>query len=215
MAKGASPGTVKEPVAGQAGYEPFKHAQNPAPREMVDVSGSREMAFEKVQPKAKRQEPPISPAPARAATAIELLDALVASGTPPKNLLFARGAFMDRDREATAEECFRLLEAAEDHGHEPVNVGTIRKAGKWLWGSGWEPESAVLLAPADEIRRLRGEVANLDGQIAAANTTIGGLRHQIAYQGDKIKDLSSKVDWLRAGRPADELAAIGAAPASV
>lgn len=198
---------AKPPVAGQTGYDPFKASSAPE-----DVGQPRDLGPETVQPKPKRETPPIPEEPATQATGKELLAHLLATGTPMQKLDEAR-EWLAANPTATAEKTFRYMEEAEEYGHKPVNIGTLRKAGKFLWGATWEPESAVLQAPADEIRKLRQQVATLEMQLSMKNSEKAAMAMQIAHMETRLKELGGQVDYLKVGRNHDDLSAAGVTPA--
>lgn len=196
---------AKAKVAGQPGFDPFKSEAAPQPLE----TRSEEIGPAEIAPKQKREAPPIPTTPARESTASELFTFLVQSGTNPDKLKDAKAWLATRDNKETCENFLRYLESAEDLGHMPIAHGTLRKAGKWVFGDGWEPESSVLQAPADEIVKLRENIARLERQITALNGDLASTKHQNNHLQSRVKELGSQVDYLKAGRTADDLAAIG------
>jgi hypothetical protein len=147
-----------------------KQMTDPQPVFDSPATEGREMVPKKSLPKPHLESPALGAA--RAASAAQLLDELVKTGTPPRNLIDARLHFADLP-DATAEQAFRYLESAEDRGKEPINPGTIRKAGKWLWGNAWEPAPLMLEQdPAEfakhqalENMRLREKNAQLEAEV--------------------------------------------------
>ena len=194
----------KAPLAGQPGYDPFPDAK----QKPMEVGVAEEMGPREVLAKPKRESSGIPTMPAKQATAVEFLAFLLESGTNNDKLIPAR-AWLAQNDGATAEQCFRFLEAAEEHGYAPTAQGTLRKAGKWLWGSTWELEAAVLQNPTDEINKLRGQAANLEGQMTAKNADLASTKSQNAYLLKELAELRRQNDYLKLGKSPDELAAAG------
>ena len=199
------------PVAGMPGYDANAR---PQPLPSLVETNEREMAPETVQKKAHVESPAPIGVAAKSAKALDFLDHLVATGTPARNLIDARLHFTDQP-DATAEQCFRFLESAADRGKEPINPGTIRKAGKWLWGNAWEPQNADQLAPADEMRKLRERVADLESQLTKRNAENVNLQRHNQFLRDKANTQAKDIEWLKQGRSADDLAGVGMEPAAV
>jgi hypothetical protein len=195
---------VKAPVAGQSGYEP------PMGEETI------------VQP-TKIEDGPKNQTPggtsiAHDESAIEFLNWLQSSGCPAKNLMAARMHFQGKAEQAIraglpqekSEAAFRYLESAEERGDPATNEGTLRRGGKRIWGDGWDLESAMQNAPAEEMKKLREENAQLQGQLAAKNSEIASLRAEIEYQKDKLKENARQLDYLRPLCKPEDLQTIGA-----
>ena len=206
---------IKAPVAGQKGYKPETENKASAETEPRQPANIDELQKEGELRELKNVEPKAVAAPqnpsglgTREGKAIELLDYLIGSGTNPKKLADDRAFYSDRP-EATALEAFRYLESAEERGDVATSPGTLRKAGKWLWGNAWELESAVLQAPAEEIKNLREKVAVMEGQMIGKNNEVASLRSQIAFLQETNGNLARQVDFLKAGRTTEELRSIG------
>lgn len=183
----------------QPGYKP-RIEPDPKPVTNEEI----ELAPAAMPPKVKREITPESIRDAKDATGAQLLDYLVESGTNAAKLNSARGWLLD-NQSATAEKCFRYLENAEEHGHAPIALGTLRKAVKWIWGDAWEPESAAFLAPQDELKRLREQVAGLQNELARKNGEVVMLKNQLGYLEGQVKTLGSENDHLKVSRPAADL----------
>ena len=147
--------------------------------------------------------------PAKDAKGAELLAFLLESGTPAANLA-AADRWLKGHAGASALDVYRFLEEAHEHGQ--INIGTLRKAGKWLWGAAWEPESAMAQAPAEEIHRLREQVATYESQTAIRNTELAAMKTRIDYLEREAVRLQSENNYLRAGRSSDDLAKAGIDP---
>lgn len=198
MAKAKSTAT-KAPVAGQPGYDPS---------EVVVTEQERDMGPEPIRPKAQRPESGAAKAPAKEATAAELVEYLIGSGSNPLRLADSP-EWIRENPAATAEQCYRRLEAARDANPSAVAEGTLLKAGKWIWGPSFTLESAVLLAPAEEIGRLRGHIEALEKQLAMKNADLVGTQNQNGMLQDRLAELQRQVGFLSAGRSQEDLAAAG------
>lgn len=192
-------GNVKAPVAGQSGYDPF--AAEPKTVEQGDT----ERTVTAIPPKApKTVQVPVAPLqPAKVAKGGELLAYLIETGTNPQKMAHAQLWLADHP-DSTAEQFFRYIEDP-DEGHMQIALGTVRKAGKWLWGDTWEPEAAALQSPSEEIMKLRGQLAGAEGQLAAKNAEIAGLKNQQAYLEGRIKELGAENDYLKVGRRPEDI----------
>jgi len=103
----------------------------------------------------------------------------------------------------TAEILYRHLEATN------CKQGTLRKAGKWIWGDEFEPESVVLQAPADELLNLRRQNEMLSQNLRNKSADCLGLSQQNTHLLDRVNDLERKVRYLSMNKSAAELAAAG------
>lgn len=194
----------KAPVAGQPGYKP----EEPVYPHLEDLQKEgEERALLPVAAKPQRTPTPEPSTPAKDAKGSDLLEYLVSSGTNPVKMAHVR-EWLSANPGATAVATFRYLESAEENG-QPTSQGTLRKAGKWVWGSAWELESAVLQAPAEEIKNLREKVATLEGQLGSKNNEVASLRSQIAFLQEANGKLGSQVDFLKSGKSPEELRSIG------
>ena len=171
----------------------------PAPKSMSVEEN--ELAPAPIAPKAKREITPESIRDAKDATGAQLLDNLAETGTSPAKLVHARNWILDNP-DASAEKCFRYLETSEEFGAPPIALGTLRKAGKYIWGNGWEPESAVFQAPQEEMKRLREQVCDLQNDLAKKNGEVVMLKNQLGYLEGQVKTLGSENDHLKVGRTA-------------
>jgi len=135
-------------------------------------------------------------------TGKQLVAYLKDSGTP-----FARLRPLEEwakaNPEATAEDLYRHMEASGS------SQGTLRKAGKWVFGAEFEPENVVKDAPADEMLRLREENENFRGRIAELQSDSLGRINQLKYKDDQIAELTRKITFLSMGKSREELAQIG------
>lgn len=191
----------EQALAGQPCYNPFKE-------KVIEISRP-EIGPEAIMPKHQREKSAIAEAAAKVATAFDLLAYLHESGTSDIKMQPARD-WLNENGDTTAEGLFReYLDQAEIHGDAPINVGTLRKAGKWLWGNTWEPEQAVLQNPSEEIGRLRGQIANLEGQLTSKGAELTGARQQRDHLQQRVAELSGQVGFLRVGRTPEELATAG------
>ena len=153
-----------------------------------------------VQPsQAAKQTPPVR-------TVQALFDYMLETGTPLKRLEAGKLHLADNPN-ATAEAIYHILEASG------VQLGTLRKAGKWLWGDGFEPETAATQVPAEELVRLREENAQLKRDMAKVNTEKLAYFRQRNSAQEKIAELTRQIRLIKAGKPREELIAAGIDPA--
>ena len=152
---------------------------------------------------AKQKSEHQGPADARA-----LLDALLKTGTPPERLIGAEKWLAEREGEGSAELCYRHLESQLDMP-EGVTLGTLRKAGKLVFGDAFEPETAAQQAPAEEVVRLRAENENLRRQLVQANAEKTSYLKQRDLANERSARMTEKVRALKAGRTQQELIDMG------
>ena len=135
--------------------------------------------------------------PAKVATAGELMAHLLETGTNPEKMQSAQ-RWIRENPSSSAIELLRYLEDAEERLEPPINPGTLRKAGKWLWGDSWEPTSETPV-PADELERLRGEVATRQAQATIQANELASMRAQLDFlTGERGRLLAENAN-LRAG----------------
>jgi len=125
----------------------------------------------------------------------ELLAYLDSTGTPDTTLkplaAWVKGNGGD---DVTAYELFRHMEAQD------VTQGTLRKAGKHLFGEEFEPSCAVEQVPADEIVRLRQENERLHERIKALVAERNTAQKQVQYLEAKVADVTGQMNYLQVGR---------------
>lgn len=176
----------------------------------------------RVEKKAPRQAATPTNLTARDASGLAMYEWLISteitptnpfpSGTPPEKLKFAR-AWLNTNPNATAAEfCERLLNS-EDMGEPAIAFNTLRKAGKWVYGDMWEPESAAFHSPNDELLRARQEIANLQMQAKIHQSNAASLQQQIKYLTEQSAMVASQRDYLKMGRSPEDLHAMGLAAA--
>ncbi len=203
MAKTAKPASDFPVTAGAGNPYQLEADLNRNP-----VSELRTMEPERLAPKAAHSRP--SPVEgAKEATGRDLYDWLVGpeSGTNPDKLRGARDWLQDNPT-ATCADFLHMLEDPPE-GIPATAHGTLRKAGKWVFGPLWEPETAVQQAPGEEIARLRGQVNTLEDQIRGMNAQRGHLESRIRFLDQENKRLTGEVDYLRTGKTQQELAVLG------
>jgi hypothetical protein len=189
------------PVAGQLGFELSQINEGGAkPLETREEEKAPRAILPKV---AKAYSPPAMPTVQKGSKGSDLIEYLKASGTNPDKLHDA-AVWLVQNPDVTAENFFRYLETAEELGHMPISVGTITKAGKWLWGPTWAPEMGMAHAPAEEVKRSRELVAAAQSDLAKKNAEVVGLNQQLTYLQDKVKELSRENEFLKAGRQSND-----------
>lgn len=141
-------------------------------------------------------------AQADAPKAKQLVGHLKESGTPTGRLRVLE-AWVKDHQEASAEDLYRWMDS------ENLPTGTLRKAGKFIFGTEFEPEKLVQMAPADELLRLRQENDQLQARNAALSAEKLGLTQANQYLRDDNEVLTRKVAFLTHGKSKEELAAVG------
>src|SRR5439155_10434732 len=89
--------------------------------------------------------------------------------------------------------------------------GTLRKAGKWVYGPAWEPETAVLQAPGEEIARLRVQIATLEDQAKMTSAALASANGQIKFLTEELGVAVRQRDYLKSGKTQQELHMLGIA----
>jgi hypothetical protein len=120
--------------------------------------------------------------------AVDLVTYLRQSGTPPATLARFQ-SFLMENPDATADRLYQALIDAE------VTLGTIRKAGKWIWGAGFEPlqESATFAAMGG----LAAENQALRESLEAANSERLSLTKQLAHERARNAEQTAELMRLR------------------
>jgi len=165
-----------------------------------------------IEPKAVTATMPKTaplPEPAKKATGRDLLDNLLISGSPPKKLAEAEKwlAEQPNGNDTPAEALYRHLEAYS--GPDAITIGTLRKAGKFVFGDGFEPEHGEPYVPAEELTKLRSEIERLKRTNEQLNRDKVSYLKQRDLAQERCNELSRKVQILSAGRPRQELIDMG------
>ncbi len=134
---------------------------------------------------SKTLTPPQSPPSAQA-----LIDHLSATGTSPERVEIAK-AFLTTNPDSSAEDVYRHLESVG------VKEGTLRKAGRFVFGKWFEPESAVIQAPEEELTKARERAENVTQELAEKRALVLSQDRQIENLERKIVDLTGQVDILQ------------------
>lgn len=201
----------KQPVAGQAGYNPFQSSEDTM--QATDVE-------RQVMPVSQRPKKEVSARAAemaRPATAKELIDQLITTGTNPEKLAGVKAWLVD-NQEASAEKCFRYLFDSESFGDAPTSPGTLEKAAKWIWPDGWREQVSYTQAPKEEMDDLRRQVSELQADFATRNSELASVRQQLQFAQDRLKEVSGENALLRKGSQIESgigknvLAVAGATP---
>ena len=133
----------------------------------------------------------------------ELLAYLESSGTPTD---LVRQYRRNMPKDSTAEDVYRQMEA----DNASVSEGTLRKAGKFVWGPDFEPNRAEPVGAAEELLRLRQENDQLHARVATLNADRKASSHRVTFLEEEIRRLTSQVNFLKAGRSREDLAALEA-----
>lgn len=133
-------------------------------------------------------------------SAREMVDYLRETGTGATRLKLLE----DRVKPGmTAKELFGFMVTGG------IPLGTLEKAGKWLYGPHYAPESGLASHPTEEVEKLRVENESLKRQLELALQGKVSLEAQLQIARKTVGDLSAEVTALKKGRTADELALIG------
>lgn len=112
-------------------------------------------------------------------------------------------AWAKENPKATADDLYRHMETTCAY------QGTLRKAGKWIFGDTFEPEDVVKQAPADEMLRVREENERIKSNVAGLQADKLGLINQNKFLQEQIAELTRQVSFLKMGKSREELAQIG------
>ncbi|MFI5113502.1 MAG: hypothetical protein ACHP7J_00055 [Terriglobales bacterium] len=190
----------KTPLAGQPGYDP--NTAPTSPDQVVQDDSIREV--QAVRPRARAERTADSVGKAKKASGKELIAYLVEFGTNPEKLKHVREWLLDND-EATAEQCYHYLEECEFAGLPPTNIGTLRKACKWIWGEDQEPASVAAQLPGEDLSKARTRISELEREIAQKNAELVSTRAQLAFASDKNKELGSMNDYFKKRASAEDI----------
>jgi hypothetical protein len=123
--------------------------------------------------------------------ASDLIDHLRETFTPAE-VLQQFEPFLRENHNAKAEPLYRLMVAAEMEGR--LNIGTLRKAGKWIWGVTFEPApSGETLTPSGELERLRQENAQLHARVATLTAEKLSLSNQSRCDRERAEKAEAEV----------------------
>jgi hypothetical protein len=116
----------------------------------------------------KRPRKPLSAQPARSATAHELRLHLITTGLTEEKLVNA-DAWLRENPSASAQAYLDCLIA--DMDNQRLSIGTVLRAGKWIFGDHWRLEDATIESIDGDLerekadnRRLREQLANLEAE---------------------------------------------------
>jgi len=153
----------------------------------------------------ERRPAALPAAPVWDGSGMELYEWLIGpeSGSDPEKLAESLD-WLRRHPGATGAEYVAWLQCP-DADCDPVSPGTVRKAGKHVYGDTWEPEVGLATAPGEEIARLREQVATLNAQIARAAASRGNLEARLAYLEEEHKRLTTECEYLRTSRTQQEI----------
>ena len=164
------------------------------------------------KPQAAVTQTPPAPAPAKAPesapakSGAHLLAYLESTGSGERRLKTAK-AFLAEHPGATAEQVYRDMEASG------VQLGTLRRAGKWTFGDAFEPDSAAMIGAPEEIDRLRQENEQLKKSLASTSAEKLSYYRQRNLALDKQNELTRQLKALKGRHSAEELMAAGIDPA--
>jgi hypothetical protein len=177
--------------------EASKAAPPPDPGQQPKVADEKGQQLPQAEAEAEAVPRKPAPPPGR-----NVLNYLVSTGTNPDRLEPGRKALEEKP-DATSEEVYKALEGAG------VALGTLRKAGKYIWGDAWEPNEEGKAVSQDELTRLREENAQLRGQLEQANASKLGFQKQRDHFEKKLNDAVNENRILRAGKSNKELERLG------
>lgn len=133
-------------------------------------------------------------------TAKDVVDYLRDTGTGGSKLRTIEG-YAKGNESLSGDELYRWMEReGSKHG---IFLGTLRKAGKFLYGDAFEPEQSVLRAPEEEIIRLRLENESIKDQLAAACAAKAGMEKQVQYLREHLADKDRQLQWQKLGQPTE------------
>ncbi len=107
----------------------------------------------------------------------------------------------------TGENLYRHMEAMTESGE--LTIGTLRKAGKFVFGPDFDPERVVAQAPTEEMQRLRSEADTYRNECECLRSEKIGLNLQNQFLREALDKAVSQISYLKTGRSKEELASIG------
>jgi hypothetical protein len=126
-------------------------------------------------------------------TAKALVGFLSETGTPSGKLKSAQ-EWLKENPEGTAGELYQHLESKG-----VVLLGTLRKAGKFVYGDSFEPKTNTIV-PEDELAGLRMQVERLKKDLDSVNAQNLSQQRQIKAMGAKNNELTTELQALRGTR---------------
>lgn len=157
-------------------------------------------AVTKNPPKAEAKS---DKAEAKWKTAAEVLGHLRETGTP-RALLEGADEWIESHKDAQGAAFYEWLAARPG-----MYGGTIKKAGKFVFGSQFEPETAIPKSHQDKMDAMRDEIERLKEQLTRANTDKLSYIRQRDIANEKAQEMTRKVMALKVGKSRDELVAAG------
>lgn len=136
-------------------------------------------------------------------TSVEVLEHLRATGTP-RALLEGADEWIETHKDANGAAFYEWLAARPG-----MYQGTIKKAGKLVFGSQFEPETFIPQSHQDKMEAQQAEIEMLKGQLQQANTEKLSYIRQRDMANEKAVDMTRKVMALKIGKSRDELIAAG------
>ena len=127
-------------------------------------------------------------------TGKEVLLFLKASGTPIDRTRPLED-WLKTNQAATAKDFYAQMQATLS-----PYIGTLRKAGKRVFGFEFEPEEAHKSAPADELLDLKRQNDRLQHQISSLNAEKLGLSNRVVYLENRCDELIKENSYLKMGR---------------
>jgi hypothetical protein len=119
---------------------------------------------------------------------------LAETGTPEATTSVLE-RYCDEHDGATAVALYQHLDstgAATDH-----RAGTLRKAGKWIYGPTFEPEKLVEQAPSQELAKVRQELSTVRDQLRAAQADNHALAGELRVQRERVQDYTRQITMYR------------------
>jgi hypothetical protein len=140
--------------------------------------------------RAKEQEGGVLLAQEPVKSAADLLSYLKETGTGESRTR-PFDAWLKAHQGATGKELYDHLAAVK------CPVGTLRKAGKWLYGDEFEPEQIVKQAPEEEILRLRAENENLRRQLSETSANHLGTLRALEHERTKVREYTNELSMYK------------------
>jgi hypothetical protein len=125
----------------------------------------------------------------------DMLDFMLTDGTPP-HIIEKFDAWMSVNPDGSASVLYHEMNEMEQN--TVINIGTLRKAGKWIWGESFEPDQYLKQLPGDELVRAREELAQVKTQLRAANSDKAILKSEVDFIKRQKEDMLRELTFLRA-----------------
>lgn len=135
-----------------------------------------------------------------------LIDYLVETGCPLKPLTDAR-AWLKDNPSANADKLYLHMEAHDDI--DGVSLGTLERAGRWVYGDGHQVHRGAEQAPAEELAKLRGENEQLRRSLEQTSAQKRAYMLQRDIAQERANDATRKLQILRSKFDREDLINLG------